>query len=151
MPHVTDCESSQLETPVEAPYVSRHATHAVTFPVALMHALSASVSDAHGSEEAVGVVAGVGLVGNKVGGAVDDVGNDTVVGVGAGATGLLGKDGGVGVPPEQPTKQSDPHMHVSYPSMYHQQLPQLAAQASIWLQMDVVSSPHVVAFVTVSR
>jgi hypothetical protein len=85
--------------------------------------------------------------GTRDGGPLSDA-----VGVGGGATGLVGNDGVVGGGEyEHVRKQSDPQLQVSYASMYDPQVPQLLVQASIWLQMAVVSSPHVVSLVTRSQ
>lgn len=71
------------------------------------------------------------------------------VGVGAGATGLVGMEV-VGVMASQPRKHSDVQKHLMYSSMNDQQLPQLAAHVSIWLHASDVISSHVASSVRVS-
>ena len=125
---------------VSGTYPSTQALHAETLtPVDVMQAVMASISDWHGSAD------GAGVAGTETGAGVV-----VVVGVGGGATGLEGDDGDVGGY-GQPRKHSS-QLHASYASMNDPQLaPQLLVQASIWLQMDVVNSPHVVSLVRRSK
>jgi hypothetical protein len=109
----------------EPPYTWRQSRHAVAFPVLVTHASSAAFSDAH-----------CVVVGDEAGaGAAGPVGND-------GVEGVLG--------PEHPEKHPS-RRHDSYASMTDPQFePQLVAHASIWLQMSVVASSHVVWLVSES-
>jgi hypothetical protein len=131
MPHVKASASAHVTVvPDEPAYDWRQLTHSVLSPVLVTHASSAAFSDEHAAV----------------------VGKDVAVGVEAGAgTGPVGNDGVDGVlGPEHPEKHPS-RRHDSYVSMTDPQLePQLVAHASIWLQMSVVASSHVVWLVSES-